>query len=440
MPEKTIFRCKHCSATTPRWLGKCPECGTWDSLEETPLLKSAGNHASLSSNPSIHVVSMADIKAQDIQRIDSACPELNRVLGGGIVPGSVILLGGDPGIGKSTILLQTLATLAKQHRVLYISAEESLPQLGLKAKQLGIGTSPLACLSMTACEAIIDAAMAYRPTVMVVDSIQTVASQASSSLAGSVTQVRQCAGMLVEYAKNQGVCTWMVGHVTKEGTLAGPRVLEHLVDTVLTFEGSQDSRRRMIRAIKNRFGAVNELAVYAMTHRGLQAISNPSSIFLSQRHQQAGSIVTAVWEGSRPLLLECQALVDVPGPSPGRRVSVGIDHNRLALIIAIIQKHCRIKLMQRDIFINVVGGIKIDETACDLAIALALISSAMEWQIDLRAIAFGECGLSGEVRPIQRGIERLNEASKHGFTLAFIPKANQPRKTIAGIVRAFGCR
>ncbi len=377
---------------------------------------------------------LAEVETRDEARISTGIAELDRVLGGGLVQGGVVLLGGDPGIGKSTLLLQALSELAAAHRVLYVSGEESTQQIALRAKRLALATQSLDCLAEINLDRIQAILAERKPEVAVIDSIQTVYSEALQSAPGSVAQVRECAAQLTRVAKASGACVVMVGHVTKEGTLAGPRVLEHIVDTVLYFEGDTHSSFRLVRAFKNRFGAVNELGVFAMTERGLKGVSNPSALFLSQHgHEVPGSCVLVTQEGTRPLLVEIQALVDdAHSPNP-RRLTVGLDTNRLAMLLAVLHRHAGIACFDQDVFVNAVGGVRVAEPAADLAVLLAIVSSLRGRALPQRLVVFGEVGLAGEIRPVQRGQERLREAAKLGFTRAIVPKANRPRQSIAGI-------
>jgi DNA repair protein RadA/Sms len=431
---KTTYVCSECAASSPRWLGKCPGCGAWNTLVETAAeAPSAGRnrlgsgHAALA--PSAAVQALAAIKAEDVARTSTGQPELDRVLGGGIVEGGVVLIGGDPGIGKSTLLLQALDALQCANlEALYVTGEESGAQVALRAKRLGITGSQVAVLAEIQLEKIIATLAARQPAVAVIDSIQTVYSDQLTSAPGSVAQVRECAAHLTRWAKASGCAIVLVGHVTKDGQLAGPRVLEHMVDTVLYFEGDTHSSFRLIRAIKNRFGAVNEIGVFAMTERGLKGVSNPSAIFLSQHAQPVpGSCVLVTLEGTRPMLVEIQALVDSGGPSP-RRLSVGLERDRLAMLLAVLHRHGGVATGDQDVFVNAVGGVRISEPAADLAVLLAITSSLRGKALPKGFIAFGEVGLAGEVRPAPRGQERLKEAAKLGFSVALIPKANAPKK------------
>lgn len=380
------------------------------------------------------VTLLTDVSHQEVPRIPTGLEELDRVLGGGIVQGSVVLIGGDPGIGKSTLLLQTVAHLAAQMPVLYITGEESLQQVSLRAKRLELPVTPLQLLAETSVERIITLAKQHMPSVMVIDSIQTMYTDSLSSAPGGIGQVRESAAQLVRFAKQTGTALFLVGHVTKEGSLAGPRVLEHMVDAVLYFEGESDNRFRMVRAMKNRFGAVNELGVFAMTEKGLRPVTNPSAIFLSRSGEPLpGSCVMVTWEGSRPLLVEVQALVDDSSLGNPRRVSVGLEQNRLAILLAVLHRHGRIASVNQDVFVNVVGGVRLTETAADLALLAAILSSQRNRALASHLIIFGEVGLAGEIRPVQHGQERLREAAKHGFTEAIVPAANAPKKPIPGM-------
>ena len=440
--EKSFYSCTECGATSPRWLGKCPSCNAWNTLvESAPAADSASSgknrygaqhYAGLAAAQP--VTPLAAIEASDIARTPSGIGELDRVLGGGVVEGAVILIGGDPGIGKSTLLLQSLDNLQQKGLpTLYVSGEESGAQIAMRSRRLGLPASQVPVLTEIQLEKILATIEATQPAIAVIDSIQTLYSDQLSSAPGSVAQVRECAAHLTRLAKATGIAIVLVGHVTKEGALAGPRVLEHMVDTVLYFEGDTHSSFRLVRAIKNRFGAVNEIGVFAMTETGLKGVANPSAIFLSQ-HSQAvpGSCVLVTLEGSRPLLVEIQALVDGGGPSP-RRLSVGLERDRLAMLLAVLHRHAGIASNDQDVFINAVGGVRISEPAADLAVLLAIQSSLRNKALPKGFIAFGEVGLAGEVRPATRGQERLREAAKLGFTIAVVPKANAPKKPINGL-------
>ncbi|WP_434112670.1 DNA repair protein RadA [Methylocaldum sp. GT1TLB] len=427
--RKIVFRCTECGHAQTKWSGQCPACNSWNSMVEgvedrvAPSASRFSGYAGASERAS--PVSLAEVEAEEIFRTPTGIEEFDRVLGGGLVTGSAILIGGDPGIGKSTLLLQTLATLSERQRVLYVTGEESIRQVSLRAKRLQLSCAGVQIIAETSLERILAVASEARPDVLVIDSIQTTFSEILQSAAGSVAQVRECAAQLVRYAKQTPTTVFLVGHVTKEGALAGPRVLEHMVDTVLYFEGDSSSRFRVIRAFKNRFGAVNELGVFAMTETGLREVRNPSALFLSRGEEDApGSVVMVMREGSRPLLVEVQALVDEShSPSP-RRVAVGMEQNRLAMLLAVLHRHGGIPLFNQDVFVNMVGGLRLTETAGDLAVALAVVSSYRDRPIPKDWVVFGELGLNGEVRPVQNGEERLKEAAKHGFTHALAPAKN----------------
>jgi len=431
---KTIYVCSDCGGQAPKWQGQCPHCNAWNTLIEGVADAPAGTHRFSALSPSAPVRTRAEIDAVDVPRFSSGVEEFDRVLGGGLVPGGVVLIGGDPGIGKSTLLLQALATLSKTRKALYISGEESGAQIALRARRLGVDGSALKLLAEIQLEKIQAAIAAEKPTIAVIDSIQTVYSEALTSAPGSVAQVRECAAQLTRIAKQTDTTIILVGHVTKEGALAGPRVLEHMVDTVLYFEGDTHSAFRLVRAIKNRFGAVNELGVFAMTERGLKGVSNPSALFLSQHDASvAGSCVMVTQEGTRSLLVEIQALVDsTHAPNP-RRLSVGLEQNRLALLLAVLHRHGGIACYDQDVFINAVGGVKITEPAADLVVLCAIQSSLRNKPLPRGMVVFGEVGLAGEIRPAPRGQERLREAAKLGFGTALIPKANAPKQAIDGL-------
>ena len=433
---KTRYVCTDCGSDFPKWAGQCGDCGAWNTLTEFvpdragPAARKGTGYAGESKK----VTTMADVSIENCSRTPTGLKELDRVLGGGLVDGSVVLIGGDPGIGKSTILLQTMTFLGANSTALYITGEESLQQVAMRARRLGLAQDKMKIMSETVVENILATAAKERPSVMVVDSIQTVYSDALSSAPGGVSQVRECAAALVRYAKQSGTALFLVGHVTKEGALAGPRVLEHMVDSVLYFEGEQDSRFRIIRAVKNRFGAVNELGVFAMTDRGLKEVSNPSAIFLSRyEHPVPGSVVMVTRDGTRPLLVEVQALVDDSQMGNPRRVAVGLDQNRLAMLLAVLNRHGGVATMGMDVFLNVVGGVKVLETGSDMAVLVAVMSSLRNLALDNHLIVFGEVGLSGEIRPVPNGQDRLKEAAKHGFKRAIIPKANAPKDPVDGM-------
>jgi len=427
--EKNHYVCSDCGASSPKWQGKCPSCNAWNTLIESVAESHAptkNRFASLAKTNAVAV--LGDIDAVDFARTPTGHEELDRVLGGGMVEGGVVLIGGDPGIGKSTLLLQALDALQRSGQsTLYVTGEESAAQVALRARRLGLDGSQVKVLAEIGLDKILATLESVKPDIAVIDSIQTVYSEQLTSAPGSVAQVRECAAHLTRTAKATGVCIVLVGHVTKEGALAGPRVLEHMVDTVLYFEGDTHSSFRLVRAIKNRFGAVNEIGVFAMTEKGLKGVSNPSAIFLSQ-HAQAvpGSCVMVTLEGTRPMLVEIQALVDSGGPSP-RRLSVGLDKDRLAMLLAVLHRHAGVACMDQDVFVNAVGGVRISEPAADLAVLLAITSSLRDKPLPKGFFAFGEVGLAGEVRPAPRGQERLKEAAKLGFSVAVVPKANAPK-------------
>ncbi len=424
---KPVYSCTECGGSAPRWQGQCPHCNAWNTLVETVATPAAVRFQTVAGARSV-VTPLAAVDARESQRIATGLEELDRVLGGGLVPGGVVLLGGDPGIGKSTLLLQACAALGAAHRTLYVTGEESVEQVALRAGRLGLVNAPVELLAEVQLEAIVAAIGSHAPQVVVVDSIQTMYTEALTSAPGSVSQVRECAAQLTRLAKQRGIVVIFVGHVTKEGAIAGPRVLEHIVDTVLYFEGDAHSSFRLVRAIKNRFGAANELGVFGMTERGLKGVGNPSALFLSQHSEGvAGSVVVATLEGSRPLLVEVQALVDpVQGGTP-RRLAVGLDPQRLALLLAVLHRHGGIETAGYDVFVNAVGGVRISEPAADLAILLAVQSSIRNKPLPAKLIVFGEVGLAGEIRPVQRGQERIREAAKLGFRTVLMPRANQPK-------------
>jgi DNA repair protein RadA/Sms len=433
---KSVYTCTECGASAPKWQGQCPGCGQWNTLVETiadTVPSGANRYAGLTGSGKLQ--DLSTIQPRDEPRQATGIEEFDRVLGGGLVPGGVVLIGGDPGIGKSTLLLQALARLAEAGQsVLYVSGEESSEQVALRARRLQLEPRGLRMLPEIGLEKILATLHKEKPLVAVIDSIQTLYSEALQSAPGSVAQVRECAAQLTRLAKQSGICVILVGHVTKEGALAGPRVLEHIVDTVLYFEGDTHSSFRLVRAVKNRFGAVNELGVFAMTDKGLRGVSNPSAIFLSQHAQEvSGSCVMVTQEGTRPLLVEVQALVDeAHSPSP-RRLTVGLDPQRLAMLLAVLHRHAGIACFDQDVFVNAVGGVRIQEPAADLAVLLAIVSSLNNRPLPAKLVAFGEVGLAGEIRPAPRGQERLKEAAKLGFTHAFVPKANAPKQAIKGI-------
>ena len=441
--SKTSYSCRECGAVFPKWSGQCADCGAWNSLEEGIAAGPASGprgRGNWTGTASAEVVNLADVRPEDsAQRLSCGLSELDRVLGGGLVPGSVVLLGGDPGIGKSTLLLQAQNHVSADRSSLYVTGEESAAQVAMRARRLDLDPARLACLTETSLEVILATAAERKPDFMVVDSIQTVWTETLQSAPGAVAQVRECAARLVQYAKKTGCAVVLVGHVTKEGALAGPRVLEHMVDAVLYFESDSGSRFRLVRAVKNRFGAANELGVFAMTDKGLKPVGNPSAIFLSgQKDRAPGSCVLVTREGTRPLMVEVQALVAPSTLSNPRRVAVGIDPNRLALLLAVMNRHAGIAIGDQDVFVNVAGGIRITETASDLAIALALKSSLREKPLPQGLVAFGEIGLAGELRPVYNGEERLREAAGQGFDQALIPEGNLKGVKARMTVRGFG--
>ncbi|AYN95649.1 MULTISPECIES: DNA repair protein RadA [Pseudomonas] len=432
---KRMYGCTECGATFPKWAGQCGECGAWNTLVETVVESAAGasGRGGWAGQQAV-LKTLAEVSVEETPRFTTDSTELDRVLGGGLVDGSVVLIGGDPGIGKSTILLQTLCRIAERMPALYVTGEESQQQVAMRARRLGLPEDKLKVMTETSIESIIATARQEKPRVMVVDSIQTIFTEHLQSAPGGVAQVRESAALLVRFAKQTGTAVFLVGHVTKEGALAGPRVLEHMVDTVLYFEGESDGRLRLLRAVKNRFGAVNELGVFGMTDKGLKEVSNPSAIFLTRAQEAVpGSVVMATWEGSRPMLVEVQALVDTSHLANPRRVTVGLDQNRLAMLLAVLHRHGGIPTYDQDVFINVVGGVKVLETAVDLALMAAVISSLRDRPLPHDLLVFGEIGLSGEIRPVPSGQERLKEAAKHGFKRAIVPKGNAPKEAPAGL-------
>jgi DNA repair protein RadA/Sms len=426
---KTAYVCAECGSTALQWFGTCPSCGAAGTLSETVMEKSSGHrYAGAAANS----VALQDIHARELERMPTGVSELDRALGGGLVGAQVVLLGGDPGIGKSTLLLQALSTMSNP--VLYVTGEESAEQIALRARRLALDAGGVRLLAETQLERVIAALEAAKPRVAVIDSIQTLWSETLQSAPGSVAQVRECAAQLTRQAKRAGTALFMIGHVTKEGAIAGPRVLEHIVDTVLYFEGDPNSAFRLVRAVKNRFGAVNELGVFAMTEKGLKGVSNPSRLFLSDHEKSVpGSCVLATLEGTRPLLVEIQALVDAAHAPNPRRLSVGLEQNRLAMLLAVLHRHAGIATWEQDVFVNAVGGVRIGEPAADLAVCLAVVSSLSDHPISSKVAVFGEIGLAGEVRPAPRGQDRLREIAKLGFERAIVPRANQPKAKISGL-------
>ncbi|MFO7592730.1 MAG: DNA repair protein RadA [Pseudomonadota bacterium] len=436
--SKIKYSCTACGAEANKWVGQCPECEAWNTLVEMVVQGAVAREGRFAgyagSAGDIEVQLLSEVSPDDVARTPTGIGEFDRVLGGGMVPGSVVLLGGDPGIGKSTLLLQTLATLGERYSTLYVSGEESPQQISLRAHRLNLPTANTRLLPETRVEGIIQTAIKQRPQVLVVDSIQTIYTEQLQSAPGSVAQVRESTAQLVRYAKQSGTALFIVGHVTKEGQLAGPRVLEHMVDTVLYFEGDSGSRYRVIRAFKNRFGAVNELGVFAMTELGLKEVSNPSAIFLSRHEQEvSGSAIMVTVEGSRPLLVEVQALLDESHLNNPRRVTVGLEHNRLAMLLAVLHRHGGIVTHDQDVFVNVVGGVRVTETGADLAVLLSVLSSLRNRPLPEGLVVFGEVGLAGEIRPVPNGQDRLKEAAKHGFSRAIVPAANVTKKGPEGL-------
>ena len=430
--SKTIYSCTECGGQSPKWQGQCPHCNAWNTLVETVLESAPSRFTAVSKTSSIQ--RLGEVEAADFPRYPTGIAEFDRVLGGGLVEGGVVLIGGDPGIGKSTLLLQALCLMSGAMRVLYVSGEESAQQIALRAKRLQLDAGSVEILAEIQLDRIQNALLSNNPKIAVIDSIQTLYSDVLASAPGSVAQVRECAAQLTRLAKQSGITVILVGHVTKEGAIAGPRVLEHIVDTVLYFEGDTHSSFRLVRAFKNRFGAVNEIGVFAMTEKGLREVSNPSALFLSHHEADvAGSCVMVTQEGTRPLLVEIQALVDeAHAPNP-RRLTVGLDQNRLAMLLAVLHRHAGIACFDQDVFVNAVGGVRINEPASDLAVLLAIVSSLKNRALPKKLVVFGEIGLAGEVRPVQRGQERLKEAAKLGFSHAIIPRANRPKGGIEGM-------
>jgi DNA repair protein RadA/Sms len=430
---KTAYTCTECGGRSSKWQGQCPHCSAWNTLVETVAVPVATRFRTVTGAVA-DVRTLASVEMRADARSPTGLGEFDRVLGGGLVPGAVILLGGDPGIGKSTLLLQAMAAIGAARRALYVTGEESPEQIAMRAQRLGLVNAPVELLAEVQLEAIIGAIRTRQPEVVVIDSIQTMYTEALESAPGSVAQVRECAAQLTRLAKQSGITVILVGHVTKEGAIAGPRVLEHIVDTVLYFEGDTHSSFRLVRAIKNRFGAANELGVFAMTERGLKGVANPSALFLSQ-HAEAvpGSCILATMEGSRPLLVEVQALVDAVQGGLPRRLAVGLDAQRLALLLAVLHRHGGVETAAFDVFVNAVGGVRISEPAADLAVMAAIYSSIKNSALNSKSLVFGEVGLAGEIRPVQRGQERLREAAKLGFTRAIIPVGNRPKQAIEGM-------
>jgi len=431
---KTVYSCTACGAQFPKWAGQCQDCGDWNTLQEEAAparISSSATSAKAAARfegfaPKAKVQKLPQVNVQATMRFGTGLAELDRVLGGGLVPGSIILLGGDPGIGKSTLILQSLSLLSEHKKTLYVTGEESAEQIALRAQRLGVQDSDLNLLADNQLEGILDVAIEHKPEVLVMDSIQTLYTDTLQSAPGSVAQVRETASRLVRYGKQTGTIVILVGHVTKEGALAGPRVLEHMVDTVLYFEGERNSSFRLIRAIKNRFGAVNEIGVFAMTDAGLKEVTNPSAMFIKRAQDDAtGSVILVSQEGTRPLLVEVQSLVDQSSLANPRRVTVGLDNQRLAMLLAVVNRHAGYSLYDQDVFVNVIGGVKVHEPAADLAILLSVLSSFKNRPLDNDLAVFGEVGLTGEIRPVQNGLDRIREVEKLGFKRLIIPKGNQ---------------
>ena len=436
--RKTAYVCSDCGAEFPRWQGQCNDCGAWNTISEfvvSPSSRSSErNLRGYAGQTTAVVETLNNIDLQALPRFSSSFKELDRVLGGGIVPGAAMLIGGSPGAGKSTLLLQVMCHLAEQQSTLYVTGEESLQQVAMRGQRLSLPNDKLKLLAETNVETICDLALEHKPKVMVIDSIQVMHVSDVQSAPGSVSQVRESAAYLTRFAKQNHIAMFIVGHVTKDGSLAGPKVLEHCIDCSMMLEGESDSRFRTLRGNKNRFGAVNELGVFAMTEKGLKEVSNPSAIFLSRNEEQSsGSIVMVVWEGTRPLLVEIQALVDYSQMANPKRVAVGLEQNRLAMLLAVLHRHGNVQMNDQDVFANVVGGVKVAETSADLALLLAMVSSFRNRVLPKELIAFGEVGLAGEIRPVPNGTERIAEAAKHGFKKAIVPKANMPKQPIKGI-------
>lgn len=432
---KTAFVCNSCGAEFNKWQGQCSACGAWNSVQEIRLgaVPAAGRSVGYAGSTN-QVQVLKDISLVDLPRFSSGMQEFDRVLGSGFVPGSVVLIGGNPGAGKSTLLLQTLCHLAQDAPALYVTGEESLQQVAMRAQRLSLPNDRLQVAAETDVEAVLYLASQHKPRIMVVDSVQVMHLSDITSAPGSVSQVRESAAVLTRFAKQSGTTVILVGHVTKDGSLAGPKVLEHMIDCSIMLEGDNDSRFRTLRGNKNRFGAINELGVFAMTEQGMREVSNPSAIFLQRSEEvAAGSVVMVIWEGTRPLLVELQALVDNSHLGNPRRVSVGLDTNRLSMLLAILHRHGGLMLGDQDVFVNVVGGVKITETSADLALLFALVSSFRDRIIPTDWVIFGEVGLSGEIRPVPSGQERLREAAKHGFKKAIVPVANAPKDPIPGL-------
>lgn len=431
--SKTVYVCNDCGAEYAKWQGQCNECKAWNTL--TSLSVDAGSPQRAGYSGQLEPPrKLSEVSAEELPRIETGIGELDRVLGGGLVQGSVILISGNPGAGKSTLLVQVMCQLAAKHKALYVTGEESLSQVAMRARRLDLPMDDLEIMSETSCERLIAQWNDMKPDLVVVDSIQVMHTSLNESSPGGVAQVRESAAQLIRQAKTTGTVLFLVGHVTKEGSLAGPRILEHMIDTFVMLDGDGDSRFRTLRSAKNRFGAINELGVFAMTDKGMQEVSNPSAIFLSKSVEPtSGSIVMVVWEGTRPLLLEAQALVDSSALGNPRRVAVGFEHNRLSMLLAILHRHGGMQVGDQDVFVNAVGGIRVEETSSDLALILAVVSSFRDRPLPPDLVCFGELGLSGEIRPVPNGQERLREAAKHGFKFAIVPEGNKPKQAIGGL-------
>ncbi len=438
---KTAYVCTECGAEHGQWQGQCASCKEWNTLSRISLGNASASPAAKAdfrkqgyAGTTSGVQNLSDLDLAALPRFSSTIGELDRVLGGGLVPGSVVLIGGNPGAGKSTLLLQVMCHLAQSMDALYVTGEESLQQVGMRAKRLGLPEKNLKMLAETNVEKICQVAEQHQPRLLVVDSIQVMHSNDVPSAPGSVSQVRECAAYLIQYAKQTGTVLFLVGHVTKDGNLAGPKVLEHMIDCFIMLEGGSDTKYRILRGQKNRFGAVNELGVFAMTEKGLKEVKNPSAIFLARTEEESpGSLVMVLWEGTRPLLVEIQALVDGTQLGNPRRLAVGLDQNRLGMLLAVLHRHGGVFMADQDVFVNVVGGVKVTETSADLAVILAIVSSFRDMAVSHDLVVFGEVGLAGEIRPVPGGQERLAEAAKHGFKRAIVPKANLPKNKIAGM-------
>jgi DNA repair protein RadA/Sms len=431
---KEAFICQNCGAASPKWQGQCAACGEWNTLVAELVLPKSRFGAAPRSAESAPATTLATQSLEEMPRLTTGSVELDRVLGGGLVPGSVSLIGGDPGIGKSTLMLQAAAALNDSGPVLYATGEESLKQVALRARRLGLQNATAGLIAETSVQEIVRAALALSARVLIVDSIQTMRCDGVDSAPGAVSQLRESAAELVRFAKGSGTAVLLVGHVTKDGQIAGPRVLEHMVDTVLYFESDTGSRYRVLRSVKNRFGAANEIGVFAMVEQGLREVTNPSAIFLSRHDQPVpGSVITVMREGTRSLLIEVQVLADASAGSNPRRVAVGIDGNRLTMLLAVAHRHAALMLHGQDVFANVVGGVRMAETAGDLAIVMAARSSLLDTPVPASWVAFGEIGLAGEIRPVPFGEERLREAAKLGFKNAVVPEANVPKRLPEGM-------